>query len=67
MRSLWEQILSFKSSSLMFFPLRAVPYGMEITFVTLDDLPSLNSTIFITHVRNNVMGATPMNIQHYND
>ena len=32
------------------FPLRAVPYGMDITFVTLGGL-SLNVTIFITHVR----------------
>ena len=41
-----------------FFALRAVPYSMEIT---LPHLVTLNVTIFITHVRNCVMGATPMN------
>ena len=39
--------------------LRAVPYGMEITFAALGD-PPLNVTIFITNLCNCVMGATPM-------
>ena len=33
----------------------------KITFTTLGDLP-LNVAIFITHVRNLVMGAMPMNM-----
>ena len=39
-----------------FFPLKDFLYGMEITFNTLGDLPS----IFIMHVRNCVTVATPM-------
>ena len=41
-----------------FFPLRAVPYGMENHLYHIRR-PPLNVTIFITHVRNCVMGATP--------
>ena len=33
---------------------------MKITLTTLGDWPSLNGTIFITHVRYCEMGATPM-------
>ena len=36
-----------------FSPLRAVPYGMENHFYHI-------VAIFITHVRNCIMGATPM-------
>ena len=42
-----------------FFPLRAVPYGMEDYFYHIR-WPSLNIAIFITHVRNCVMEATQM-------
>ena len=43
-----------------FFPLRAVSYGMENHFYHIR-WPLLNVTIFIMHVHNCVMGATPMN------
>ena len=42
-----------------FFHLRPVPYGMENQYYHIRWLP-LNNTIFITHVRNRVVGATPM-------
>ena len=42
-----------------FFPLRAVPYGMENHFYQSRG-SSLNATIFITHVHKCVMGAKPM-------
>ena len=42
-----------------FFPLRAVPYGMENQSYHIR-WPPLNVTIFIKHVRKCVMGATPM-------
>ena len=42
-----------------FFPLGAVPYGIENLFYHIR-LPPLNVTILIMHVRNCVMGATPM-------
>ena len=42
-----------------FFPLRAVPYGVENHIYRIS-LPPLNFTIFITRVRNCVMVATPM-------
>ena len=42
-----------------FFPLRAVAYGMGNHFDHISR-PPLNVTIFITHVHNCVMGATPM-------
>ena len=42
-----------------FFPVRVVPYGLENRFYHIM-CPPLNVTIFITHVRNCVMGATPM-------
>ena len=48
-RSQRERILSFKSSSL----------GM-INYLYQTGWPLLNVTIFITQVRNCVMGATPM-------
>ena len=52
--------LPFRNGS-KFFPLRAVPYGMENPFYYIRR-PPLNVTIFnITHVCNFVMGATPMN------
>ena len=41
-----------------FFPLRAVPYGMKIAFITLGDLHWM--LFFITHVRKCEMGASPM-------
>ena len=44
-----------------FFPSRAVPYGMEDHFHHVR-WPPLNVTIFITHVRNCVMGSTPMSM-----
>ena len=43
-----------------FFPSRAVPYGMENHFYHVG---ALNVTMFITNVRNCVMGATPMQVQ----
>ena len=46
-----------------FFPLKAVPYGMENHFYHIRWSP-LNVTILITHVCNCVMGATPMTITH---
>ena len=49
----------FKGSE--FFPLRAVPYGMENYFYNIR-WPPLNVTIFITHVCNSVMGAAPMGL-----
>ena len=42
-----------------FFPLWAVPYSMENHYDHIRWFP-LNVTIFDTHVRNCVMGATPM-------
>ena len=42
-----------------FFPLRRVPYRMENNFYHIK-WPSLNVTIFITHVRSCVIGATPL-------
>ena len=45
-----------------FFPLRAVPYGIENHFHHIR-LPPLNVTIFITHVRSCLMRATPMDRQ----
>ena len=42
-----------------FLPLRVVSYGMETHFYHVR-WPPLNVTIFITHVRNCEMGATPM-------
>ena len=44
-----------------FFSLREVPYGMEIQYYRIWQFPLL-CTISITHVRNCVMGATPMRI-----
>ena len=44
-----------------FFPLRAVPYGMENHFYHIR-WPPLNVTIFIMHMRNCIMGATPMSV-----
>ena len=44
------------------FPLQAVTYGMEITCHIR--LHPLNVTIFITHKRNCLMGATPMTACH---
>ena len=44
-----------------FLPLRAVPYGMENHFYHIR-LHPLNVIFFITHVRNSVMGATPMGL-----
>ena len=44
-----------------FFPLGAVPYGMINNFYHIGR-PPLNVTIFITNMRNCVMGATPMPI-----
>ena len=44
-----------------FFSLRAVPYVIENHFNHIRS-PPLNVTFFITHVRNCVMGATPMDI-----
>ena len=41
------------------FPLRIVPYVMKNHFYHIR-WPPLNFTIFITHVRNCEMGATPM-------
>ena len=41
------------------FPLREVPYGMENQFYHIRS-PPLNVTIFITHMRSCVMGASPM-------
>ena len=48
-----------------FFPLRAVPCGMINHFYHIG-WPPLNVTIFITHVRNCVMGATRMMASGYN-
>ena len=42
-----------------FFPLRAVPYGMETHFY------HIKCYFFITHVRNCVLGATPMENTHF--
>ena len=42
-----------------YFPLTAVPYGVE-NHVYHIRYPPLNVTIFITHVRNCVQGATPL-------
>ena len=42
-----------------FFPLRAVPYGMENHFYNIG-LPPLNVATYITHERKCVMGTTPM-------
>ena len=50
---------SYKGNNLSPFPLRAVPYGTE-NHVNPIRRPPLNVTIFITHVRNCVMEATPM-------
>ena len=44
------------------FPLRAVPFGMENHLYHIR-LPPLNATVFITHVHNCVMGATPMQMK----
>ena len=44
-----------------FFPWRVVPYRMENYFYHIR-WPPFNVTIFITHVRNCVIGATPMKI-----
>ena len=44
-----------------FFPLRAVPFGMENHFYHIR-WPPLNNTIVITYVRNCAMGATPMHM-----
>ena len=52
-----ESICSHSESK--FFPLRSVPYGMINHFYSIW-WPPLNVTIFITHVRSCVMGATPM-------
>ena len=54
-----ERICSQRGSK--FFALRAVPYGMENHFYHIR-WPPLNVTIFITHVRNCVMGDTPLSI-----
>ena len=43
-----------------FFPIRAVPYVMINHFYHIG-LPLLNVAIFMTHVGNCVIGATPMN------
>ena len=42
-----------------FFPLWALPCSMETHFYHIK-LPPLNVTIFITHVHNLLMSATPM-------
>ena len=50
-----------------FFPLRAIPYGMENLFYHIR-CHLLNVTIFITHMPNCVMGAKPMGCEfetHY--
>ena len=39
--------------------LREVPYGMDNHFYRIRT-PPLNVTVFTTHVRNYVMGATPV-------
>ena len=49
----------FAPSGSEFFHLRVVPYSMENHFWHIR-LPLLNVTIFITHMRNCVMGASPM-------
>ena len=41
-------ILAHRGSE--FFPLRAVPYGMEITFTTLGDLPLMLLFLLLTCV-----------------
>ena len=46
-----------------FFPLRAVPFGMENHFYHIR-WPPLNVTIFNMHVCNRLLGATPMNVVH---
>ena len=57
-----EQLLMvWKINLSEFFPLRAVPYVMENHFYHIRR-PPLNVTICITHVRNCVMGATPMHM-----
>ena len=69
--SLFEMGTCFKGKNLLpegaiFFLLRAVPYTMENHFYHIR-WPPLNVTICITHVRNCVMGATPvMNQQQQN-
>ena len=45
----------FASRGSKFFPLKAVPYGMENHFNHIR-LPPLNATITITHMLNCVMG-----------
>ena len=49
----------FASRGSEFFPLRAISYGMKNHFYHIR-LPPLNVTVFITQVRNCVMGATPI-------
>ena len=52
----------FTPSWSKFFPLRAVPYGMENKFYH-NRLPHLNVTIFLLHTcATCVMGATPMTL-----
>ena len=46
-----------------FFPLRAVPFGMENQFHHIR-WPPLSVTIFITHVHNYIMVATPIEPAH---
>ena len=55
--SKWELLL--KNLLPEFFPLRAVPYHMKNHFYHIR-CPPLNVTIFIMHVCNCVIGATPM-------
>ena len=43
-----------------FFPLRAVPYGVENHFYHITRVTSLECYYFFTHVLNCVMGAMPM-------
>ena len=43
-----------------FFPIRAVPYGMEITFYHIRS-PPLNATILLRTCVTCLMRATPMN------
>ena len=53
----WWLDLALRGSE--FYPLRAVPYGIENHFYHIMWSP-LNVTIFITHVRNCVIEATPV-------
>ena len=59
--SKWEFLLkkAFAPRGSKFFPLRAIPYGIENHFYHIR-WPPLNVTIFIAHVRNCEMEATSM-------